>query len=250
MPNSVAEVIVVQPINKPLRLNRAQRRALARATLYHRKQFCPHRCDICGDWIPTYYMNVIVNEKWEKEVRALQKKQQRTKAGWMPLPRHPKDLVCCFDCYTVRREESRHQHQRWCSTHRLHPLERMLRLIAWCGIEVDPALAWRRFLSSSQKEEAVREIEECTAGILDHYPEPEPMHHFAEAMEEMAALELLPPMPQPEDEATEESVALEISVFKLTGESDIVLNDQGWRRLARSVKHCLEAYRRAIPDPQ
>lgn len=236
----MTEVITVTPIQKPARLNRAQRRALARETLTHRKRFCPHRCDTCGDYIPRHYCNRIKNPRLKAE-----RKRARS-SGLPPL----KFITECYDCYTVRRESDRTAYQRWCATHRLHALDRMLRLMAWCGVEVDTAMAWRRFsaLGGPAKIEAMREIEECTAGMIDDYREIAEPHPFADAMDEMAALELRPPMERPEDDATDATVEIEVEVFKLTGETEIVLNDSGWRKLHNAVLYYLNAYQRLTPE--
>ena len=238
-----AEVIEFAPLPKPPKLNRRQRREqtkrqrAAMPGIVHRLMFCTHRCDVCQDAIPRYYCNQIKNPRYRQEAK------RARKAGTPP------PLKIINDCWTVRREADRAAYQRWCSTHRLHALDRMLRLMAWCGIEVDQAMAWRRFtvLDKPGQVEALKEIEECTAGMIDDYREIT-THPFAEAMDEMAALELRPPPEMPEDDATDATVEIEVEVFKLTGETEIALNDSGWRKLHGAVIHCVTAYQNATTE--
>jgi hypothetical protein len=241
-----ASPIVVTPIVKPARLNRAQRRAIARAAINHRRQYCQCRCDVCNDYIPRHYCNRIKNPR----LKADQKRHRARRKAGQPTTEPLKIITECFDCYTVRREASRAEYQRWCSTHRLHALDRMLRLMAWCGIRVDAALAWRRFtvLDKPAQIEAIKEIEECTAGMIDDYREIAEPHPFAVAMDEMEELQARLPEFESDDNATTETVEMAIEVHRMMGEADIALSDSDWRRLHQAVLYYLNAYRIITPE--
>lgn len=241
-----AEVITVAPIPKAPQSKKKPKASKSKTPkvvptdeVIHRRMYCTHLCDVCQDAIPRHYCNRIPNPRYRQEMKRANKLRKSGEPYQLP-----KIIITeCFDCYTVRREADRAAYQRWCSTHRLHALDRMLRLMAWCGIEVDQAMAWRRFtvLDKPGQVEALKEIEECTAGMIDDYREIT-THPFAEAMDEMAALELRPPPEMPEDDATDATVEIEVEVFRLTGETEIVLNDSGWRKLHNAVLYYLNSY--------
>jgi len=243
MPNA----ITVASIPKPARLNRAQRRALALQTFHHRRRFCQARCDLCGDYIPSYYQSQLLNPKWRKEVRAIRQQRRREKSKACPLPRHSKHLTCCFDCHIVQTEAARGIWQQWCGSHQHHPLDRLMRLLRWTGIETDDRLAWRHFYAAKgggREAEALKEIAACTAGILERHREPEPPQMFARAMDEIRALELSAPVAMPGDDPTDATVELELEIYRLTGVTELTMNDDDWRALHETVTHCLESYAR------
>ena len=244
MPVRSPEILTIAPVPKKSKLNRAARRAEARLALFHRKRFCSARCDECGDYIPFYYFTTPINPKWRAEVRRLRKLQQRGQCDTCSIPKNSKRLIRCYDCHSARMAERIQMSQAWEAGHRHHPLDRLIRLFRWNGVEVDEAACWARYhATKSNKLQAMDmelEIAETLTRILgqvDHSQDT--THPFAAAMAEMRVLGLQAPLPEPDDDATEAVCALEVSVFRLTGETGLRLNDQGWKVLHRSVLHCL-----------
>lgn len=252
MSKPVVEVISFRPVAKPRRLNRAQRRAEALLGLFYRQKYCPFRCGNCGDSIPFYYVNTRINPKWRGEVRRSRRQQRKDNADTCFLPRHPKHVTFCLDCYLARSDARRQQHQHWVNCHRYHPLDRLHRLLRWFGVDVDTASAWARYHASQEDRgariEMEREIAETTAAILSQIDHTDPQPHpFSAAMEEMSASGVGAPSEDPDADATEAVVGIEIEIYRLTGASDLRLNDDGWRQLMASVRNCMAAWQRVHP---